>query len=150
MLTGLAHGLRISELLAIRGTDISKGYLTVKRLKGSKKTCQPIVRSDDVLFDCSSILELAKTKGDGVLFNWSRQYMDVLFKKYGSMAGIHPNKCHSHAAMKHSLAMSLWSETHSVGDIQNYLGHRAASSTMCYLYEANAEKVQNAVANIKW
>ena len=38
MLVGLLHGLRVSEMLAIRGRDICDGRLSVKRLKKSRAT----------------------------------------------------------------------------------------------------------------
>ena len=37
------HGLRASEVAGIRLDDIENGHLTVARLKGSLRTCQPIV-----------------------------------------------------------------------------------------------------------
>ena len=40
MLVGLLHGLRVSEMLAIRGRDVCDGKLSVKRLKKSRATFQ--------------------------------------------------------------------------------------------------------------
>ncbi len=144
---GLWHGLRVSEILKIKGTDIVDGQLSVKRLKRSKATVQPIHVDADLLFDESPILELAR-QNKGRLFPFSRQRVDQFIRKYGKLAGIHPDKLHAHAVCKHSLAMLLWDQTHSLGQIQSYLGHRAASSTMCYLVEADARVAQAAVAGM--
>jgi integrase len=147
LVVGLWHGLRVSEILAIRGTDIVDGQLSVKRLKRSKATVQPIHVDGDPLFDESPILKLA-AENPGRLFEFSRQRVDQFIRKYGELSGIHPDKCHAHAVCKHSLAMLLWDSTHSLGQIQSYLGHRASSSTLCYLVEADARKAQAAVAGL--
>lgn len=145
LVVGLWHGLRVSEILAIKGTDIVDGQLSVKRLKRSKPTVQPIHVDPDPLFDESPLLEMA-AQNRRRMFHFSRQRVDQFIRKYGEVAGIHPDKLHAHAVCKHSLAMLLWDSTHSLGQIQSYLGHKAASSTMCYLVEVDAQKAQSAVA----
>jgi integrase len=163
LVVGLWHGLRVSELVgrkgytrkngaAIPGTpglcgrDIVDGQLSVQRLKKSKSTCQPIHKDADPLFDESPLLEMG-TDNPGRLFPFSRQRVDQFIRKYGQIAGIHPDKWHAHC-LKHSLAMLLWDATHNLGQIQSYLGHKAASSTLCYLAEADSQKAQAAVAGI--
>ena len=146
LVVGLWHGLRVSEIIAIKGSDIADGQLRVKRLKRSKPTLHLIHRDGDPLFDESPILDMAKANER--LFPFSRRRVDQFIKKYGEIAGIHPDKCHSHAVCKHSMAMLLWDHTHSLGQIQNYLGHKAASSTLCYLAEADSRKAAAAVAGI--
>jgi len=144
LVVGLWHGLRVSEILAIRGVDVVDGQLAVKRLKRSKSTCQPIHIDSDPLFDESPLVEMARAN-PGRLFNFSRQRVDQFIKIYGRVAGVHPDKLHAHAVCKHSLAMQLWDKTQSLGQIQSYLGHRSASSTMCYLVEVDARKAQSVV-----
>ena len=90
MLVGLLHGLRVSETLAIRGRDICDGKLSVKRLKKSRATLHALRIDRDVLFDESPLLALSKANPDTELFPWSRQYMDVVIKRYSALAGIHP------------------------------------------------------------
>src|ERR1039458_1661804 len=60
MLVGLLHGLRVSEMLAIRGRDICDGKLSVKRLKKSRATLHALRIDGDVLFDESPLLELSR------------------------------------------------------------------------------------------
>jgi integrase/recombinase XerD len=144
----LWHGARVSELINLRGTDVTPdGMVIVKRLKGSLTTMQPIRKDDDILFDESPILTLAQDRKTLRLFPYCRSYFNILMKKYGIEAGIHKSKLHIHA-LKHSLAMMLWDKSHSLGRLQSYLGHKAASSTLIYLYESNHLLGQQDVAGI--
>ena len=85
--------------------------------------------------------------GNSKLFPFSRQRADQFIRRYAQLAGIHPSKAHMHA-LKHSMAMLLWDKTQSLGQIQGYLGHKAASSTMCYLVEVDNRKAEMAVLDI--
>jgi integrase len=147
LVVGLWHGCRVSELVALKGTDIVDGQVVIRRLKGSKSTVQPIHKDADPLFDETPVLTMAQ-KNPGRLFPFSRQRFDVVIKKYGALAGIHPDKLHSHATCKHSIAMLIWDATQSVGQLQNYLGHVSSGSSLCYLAEVDARKAQAAVAGI--
>lgn len=149
LVTALWHGMRVSELINLRGTDItSDGEIIVRRLKGSNTTLQSVRRDSDPLFDGSPIIELARERRTLRLFPISRQHLDRIIKEYGLAAGIHPDKCHMHA-LKHSVAMLLWDVTGNLGQLQSYLGHKAASSTLVYLAEADARKAQTALAGIR-
>lgn len=150
MLTvSLWHGLRVSEIINLRGSDVTDdGSLIVKRLKGSNRTTQPIRRDPDPLFDESGLIALAQERGSLRLFEISRQHCDRLIKAYGTEAAIHESKLHWHS-LKHSCAMLLWGQTQSLGMLQSYLGHKSASSSLCYLYESDAQKAQNALAAVR-
>jgi len=113
MLVGLLHGLRVSEMLAIRGCDICDGKLSVRRLKKSRATLHALRFDSDPLFDESPLLKLAQANPDATLFRWSRQYMDIVLKRYAALAGIHPSKAHYHV-LKHSICVLLWQETHDL------------------------------------
>ena len=149
LLMGFVHGLRASEIVGILGRDVQDGFLSVQRLKGSEKTLQPIRSDSDPIFDCTPVLAMAAAAPDARLFPFCRQRIDQLVKRYGAMAGLHPDKCHAHAVTKHSLAMCLWEETHSLGQIQSYLGHKSSSSSLQYLREVDHTKAQDAVAGIQ-
>ena len=148
LLVGLWHGGRVSEVISLTGKDVFDGKIRLKRLKGSLTTCQPIHIDKDILFDESPILHLATTKGDIRLFPFSRQRVDQFIKYYAKKAGIHESKAHFHA-LKHSISMLLWAETKDLGQLQNYLGHKSASSSLIYLRETDATKAQKAIAGIK-
>jgi integrase/recombinase XerD len=150
LIVTLWHGLRVSEAIQIRATDICDGQLSVSRLKKSKATCQPIHRDADPLFDESPLLTMAASDpatSNSKLFPFSRQRADQFIRRYAQLAGIHPSKAHMHA-LKHSMAMLLWDKTQSLGQIQGYLGHKSASSTMCYLVEVDNRKAEMAVLDI--
>lgn len=149
LVVALWHGMRVSELINVRGTDVTAdGEVIVRRLKGSNTTLQPVRRDPDPLFDETPIITLAQERKTLRLFPISRQHFDRLIKQYGADAGIHPDKLHMHA-LKHSVAMLLWDVTGNLGQLQSYLGHKAASSTLCYLAEADARKAQAALAGIR-
>jgi len=149
MLVGLLHGLRVSETLAIRGRDICDGKLSVKRLKKSRSTLHSLRIEQDVLFDESPLLALAKASPDSEFFPWSRQYMDVLIKRYAGLADIHPAKRHYHV-LKHSICVLLWQETHDLNAIQDHVGHRSSSSTLVYLRSDAAQKAQTTIARMSF
>jgi len=149
MLVGLLHGLRVSETLAIRGRDICDGRVSVKRLKKSRPTLHALRIDSDPLFDESPLLELAKASPETELFPWSRQYMDVLIKRYAAIAGIHPAKRHYHV-LKHSICVLLWQETHDLNAIQDHVGHRSSSSTLIYLRADAALKAQSTVVSMSF
>jgi integrase len=149
LLVGLLHGLRVSETLAIRGRDICDGRVSVKRLKKSRPTLHALRIDSDRLFDESPLLELAKAKPETELFPWSRQYMDVLLKRYAALAGIHPAKRHYHV-LKHSICVLLWQETHDLNAIQDHVGHRSSSSTLIYLRADAALKAQMTVVGMSF
>jgi len=131
----------------LQGKDIFDGQIAIKRLKKSKPTLQPIHVDVDPLFDESPVLELARINR-GKLFHITRQRVDQLMKKYCEIAGIHPNKAHYHV-FKHSIAMALFDDAKSLGQVQSYLGHKAASSTLTYLYEADATKAHKVIEGMK-
>src|SRR5271169_3269746 len=149
LLVGLLHGLRVSETLAIRGRDICDGRLAVRRLKKSRPTLHALRIDSDPWFDESPLLELSKASPEAELFPWSRQYMDVLVKRYAALAGIHPAKRHYHV-LKHSICILLWQETHDLNAIQDHVGHRSSSSTLIYLRADAAEKAQSTIARMSF
>lgn len=115
LVAALWHGMRVSELINLRGTDVTDdGAVIVRRLKGSRTTLQPVRRDDDPLFDETPIVALAQERKTLRLFPVSRQHFDRLIKQYGANAGIHPDKLHMHA-LKHSVAMLLWDATGTSG-----------------------------------
>jgi hypothetical protein len=48
------------------------------------------------------------------------------------------------------MAVMLWNHTaRNIGLLQRHPGHKSASSSLIYLYQANAEKAAAAVAEIR-
>lgn len=141
ILVGFWHGLRVSELVSLRGRQIQDGFLSVKRLKRSKKTIQPLVFNTDPVFDeLTPLTELCKTIGDDeLLFPMTRDGVLKLMKRAGKVAGVPVHLCHPHA-LKHTIAMTMMrSKKKNVKEIQEYLGHVEGKNTMKY-FEATMEE----------
>lgn len=160
LVSALWHGLRISEVTGqflddpkhskyhpgLCGIDICDGKVSTFRLKKSNATIHPVHFDADPLFDESPIIPLA-AENPGRLFKFSRQRADQFIKRYARLAGLHPSKAHMHA-LKHTIAMFIWDATHSLGQIQGYIGHKSPSSTMCYLVESDKRKAEMVVAEM--
>lgn len=142
------HGLRISEVVGhegverkvkgktrmifpLRGVDIRDGQIVVQRLKGSKKTEQPLGYSDDPLFDEKTPLEELARHNPGILFPITRQAAWKFFQRYGLEAGIWKSKAHPHI-QKHSIAMHGIKQA-GIENMRQFLGHESMASTGRYL-----------------
>ncbi len=132
LVVALAHALRVSEAIEVRGTDIQDGKLAVARLKKGKDTLQPIRQNDDPLFDESAILAFEGSPER--LFNFSRQRADVFIKKYCKLSGIHSAKAHMQsAAFFRNTAMGKPGETRGqTGRSRSFLvlGHEGEASLL--------------------
>ena len=138
-------GLRITEVLNIKGRDVCDGQLFVRRLKRSNPTTHKVHVDADPIFDASPLLELARQNPDSRLFDFTSQWINRLLKRWATEAGIHLAKAHTHV-FKHSICMALWQETKDLSAIQDYVGHKAPSSTLVYMRHDAAAKAQAAVA----
>lgn len=133
ILVAFWHGLRASELVGIKAKDVEDGYLTVKRLKGSLKTKQPLISHKDSMFDeRAGLFELLEgMHSNQTLFSVTRGQFWRIVRKHGLAAGLARHKAHPHA-LKHTIA----SQTIATAGIENtrqWLGHKSISSTGSYL-----------------
>lgn len=130
LLVSYCHGLRVSEMLALTGNNFKDSYLTVKRLKGSLKTRQPIWTEEKDAID-----KLCTKVGDGLLFpskaKHPRHQVIYFMKKYGKLAGIPEYKLHPHV-LKHSIAVHSIKKA-GIEYVKKYLGHKNGNSTLQYL-----------------
>jgi len=124
------HGLRASETISLTSANIRDGFLTVQRLKGSKKTTHRLFANES---EALTALAAEKVSGGTTerLFPICRQHFWRLVQKYGKQAGIPQHLCHPHIA-KHSIAMH---SIHQAGieNVRTFLGHVSIASTGCYL-----------------
>ena len=144
ILVAYRHGLRASEIVgprAITNRDVRDGEITVRRLKGSMKTTQPLVSSPDPLFDEKAPLEMLAAKTQGVLFPIDRHTYWWFFQKYGIEAGIARSKSHPHIA-KHSIAIHGIKAGVGIENLRQYLGHKSLASTGAYLRVTDDEASQ--------
>ena len=148
LVLGYVHGLRISEVCALTpGNFKSAGHLTVQRLKGSMRTTQPLIESENELLNEKAAIE-AWIKAFSVrqrIFGIQRSMLSKLFEKYARLAGVPAHLRHFHV-LKHSIAMH---GIHTgIENVRQYLGHKSISSTGIYLQVDDAqasEAVQSAL-----
>lgn len=139
LLVTFNHGLRVSETLALGPANLVSGFLDVQRLKGSRRTRQPLLPTE-----AAALTELAKQNG-GRFFTCDRTTFWRRMKKYGAMAGLPEFKCHPHA-LKHSTGRLGYEGGMGIPELQAYLGHINGKNTMVYL-EADEETAAAAFKN---
>lgn len=144
ILTAWTFGLRVSELLGIKREHVKDGFLTVKRLKHSKQTTQPIYDNQEEVFSArSALIELAaKTPRNQKLFRIGRKQFWRLIQEHGQVAGIPRHKLHPHA-LRHSCAMQLI-DSAGIHRTQAWLGHKSMASTGVYLNPSDKEVAEAA------
>ena len=117
-----AHGLRVSEALSLRSTDVECGFLTIQRLKGSQKTTQKL------LVDLSPYIAAPTYR----LFPVSRSSVFLHFRRAAAKVGLHPHLRHPHC-LKHSTAHWLLNAGTPLQVASQWLGHSSLTSTAQYL-----------------
>lgn len=127
------HGLRASEVIAITANSIKDGYLTVKRLKGSLKTVQPLISHADpllnerkLLFDYTRELPVNQR-----LFRVNRTTFWRIIQRHAKTAGIPAHKAHPHT-LKHTIAAQSI-QSAGIENTRQWLGHKSIASTGEYL-----------------
>jgi site-specific recombinase XerD len=137
ILVGYLHGLRVSEIINLTDKNIENGELTVQRLKGSKKTCQPLVKHSDPLFnEWAAFTQLEQgQKLNGRIFPITRQRFWKIVKMHSQRAGL-GNKVTPHS-LKHTTAKLALRNGMPLDELKEYLGHRSLSSTGAYLQADN-------------
>jgi integrase len=133
ILIGFWHGLRASEVVQLTPDNFHDGFITVQRLKGSKRTTQPLVADNNPLLDeRQGVFEyLPKFAPEQRLFKVGRQHFWRLFQLHAEQAGLPEHKRHPHC-LKHTIGGEM---IHSAGieNTRQYLGHESIASTGEYL-----------------
>lgn len=139
ILMAYSHGLRASEVLEITPDSVKDGLLEVRRLKGSLRTRQPLIVSEEPLLDeAETWFDFTlKIPRNQKVFPISRQHFWRLMQRYAEAAGIPERKRHPHV-LKHTIALQT---IHSAGiqNVRQYLGHKSMASTGEYLKLTDAE-----------
>lgn len=133
------HGLRSSEVVGLKRENVSGGYLTCARLKGSLRTTHPLVESAEALFSERSALEsfIENLANSERIFPITRRQYGRLFHAYALRARIPEHLAHPHI-LKHSIAMQTI-QSAGIENVRQYLGHKSISSTGAYLKVTDAE-----------
>ena len=163
ILLAYRHGLRASEVcgLKLADVDLKAGSMSIRRLKGSLHTIQPLYqhRGQPLLDETAALRTwLHKRPADGSDYLFTSQKGGKLgrtqffrnFQTVAENAGLEVQKRHPHV-LKHSLASHLVSGNANLALIRQALGHRSISSTMLYIGTSDsqaAEALQKALMGL--
>lgn len=144
----LATGLRLSELVNIKKTDIKEGILRVIG-KGNKERFIPLAnRATRALKEYLVV----KTNFDGdYLFVTERNAkfnttaMTHLVKKYLKKAKLDEYSTHK---LRHTAASEWYNNGTDIKEIQELLGHTSIATTQIYVHSTKNKK--DIVNNIRW
>ena len=145
ILLAYRHGLRISELIDLRLSDIDlqAGRINCRRLKGSLQNIHPI--EGDELRHIKRWLRIRNTPSSDYLFTSergtpiTRQAAWRVFKEAGKKAQL-DIEVHPHM-LKHSCGYYLADKGCDTRLIQEYLGHKNIQNTVRYT-QTNAKRFE--------
>lgn len=154
------HGLRASEVCGLKLSDIDlkAGSISIRRLKGSLQTVQPLYphRGQPLLDEITALRSWLKARtadGSDFLFTSQKggrldrtQFFRV-FQAIAESAGLPREKRHPHV-LKHSLASHLVAGNVNLALIRQALGHRSITSTMQYVGTSDGQAAEAAQAGL--
>ena len=126
-------------------TDESTGVVKVRIPKAKRGQARSYVinKSLNPVLDLTPLIELAARRGSAKLFGGlTRNYLHRVIKRYARLAGLLAEMVHCHT-IRHTTAMRIWNETHSLGAITGYLCHSSPASAYPYLREHDASLAEN-------
>ena len=163
ILLAYRHGLRASEVCGIKlaDVDLKSGSISIRRLKGSLHTIQPIYqhRGQPLLDETAALRAwLRKRSADGSDYLFLSQKGGKLgrtqffrnFQTVAESAGLPIEKRHPHV-LKHSLASHLVAGNANLALVRQALGHRSINSTLQYVGTSDsqaAEALQKALMGL--
>jgi len=132
ILVSFWHGLRASEAIGLRVSDVRDGYIKIARLKGSLRTIQKLIEHpEELLNEKSGLTAWIRGKaGSERLFPITRQHFGRIVHAHCATAGIPAHRAHPHV-LKHSCAQYVIRAGIYVA--QQHLGHKSLASTGAYL-----------------
>jgi site-specific recombinase XerD len=136
ILLAYRHGLRASELVALRVTDLdrSAGTIYCRRAKGSRSTLHPM-KADEVVA-VERVLRERKRRSSAYVFEsdrsekMSRSAFWRIVSQAGKRAGL-PVKAYAHQ-LRHACGYYLANKGCDLRLIQDYLGHKQIQNTVRY------------------
>lgn len=163
ILMAYRHGCRASEVcgLLMSDLDLKNRSVTLRRLKGSIRTTQPLYehRGRPLLDEVVALRAWFRQRpddGSGFVFTSQRggrldrtQFFRV-FQSVAEAAGLPADKRHPHC-LKHSLASHLVAGNVNLALVKQALGHKSISSTMKYIGTTDgqaASAVRGALMNL--
>jgi site-specific recombinase XerD len=158
ILLAYRHGLRASEVcgLKLADIDLKAGSISIRRLKGSLQTVQPLHahRGKPLLDEMSALrawLRVREQDGSDYLFTsqkggrLDRTTFFRIFQTIAEAASLPVEKRHPHI-LKHSLASHLVAGNVNLALIRQALGHRSINSTLKYIGTSDGQAAEAAQA----
>jgi integrase len=150
------HGLRMSEVCALRLADIRDGSLSVQRRQGSLKTVQSLHRDrrEPLLDEATAIQQWLKqrpnVRSDALFISRNGGALDKAqffknFRAAAKAAGLPTAKSHP-GILRYSLVSHLAARNINLALIANALGHRSINSTLKYVKATEREKKADSFA----
>lgn len=121
------YGLRISEVLNIESSDVSKaGYIKIKGLKNSNsRIVRPVNYMDFWVYRCKHLLPIVNTYSR---FYFYRKYKELgLSLKYAGRV----NNSVTHL-FRHEVVNELQRSFNEISTTQKFIGHKNIKNTMRY------------------
>lgn len=158
ILLAYRHGLRASEVCGLKLTDVDlkAGSVSIRRLKGSLQTVQPLYahRGQPLLDEITALrvwLRERRSDGSDYLFTsqkggkLDRTQFFRIFQTVAETAALPIEKRHPHS-LKHSLASHLVAGNVNLALVKQALGHKSISSTMEYVGVSDGQAAEAAQA----
>jgi type 1 fimbriae regulatory protein FimB len=138
------HGMRASEVcgLELKDLDLKNGEITIRRLKGSLKTTQPLadLQGHPLLSEKRVLRAWLAERGEHpsrYVFGsqksgkMHRSQFYRIFAAAAEKAGLPEDRRHPHV-LKHSLGVALVEANVNLAIIKRALGHKSVASTAIY------------------
>jgi integrase len=137
------HGLRVSEVISMKGTQVVGGRLYVKRLKGSLATDQPMLANEREALEARAI-----EVGNGLMFPICRRTAWRRIKLLMREVGLVSAKPRTYAfhSLKHSTGKLASERGMQMPKLQQWMGHKSLNSTAAYTKCDDNEAYQAFVA----
>ena len=144
VLLAFRHGMRASEVcgLEMKDIDLKNGEITIRRLKGSLRTTQPLadLQGQPLLSEKRVVRAWLAERGNHpskYVFTSQksgrvhRSQFYRIFSNAAEAAGLPADKRHPHC-LKHSLAVLLVEANTNLATVRVALGHKSIASTAIY------------------
>lgn len=155
ILTAFSHGLRASEVCALRLSDVNDGHLMIRRLKGSNHTLHQLVphRGQPLLDEVKALKEWLAVRhtdcGDALFPSQKGGCMSAtqfyrIFRAVAEEVGLPRTKQHPHV-LKHTTCTELIRHDMNLAKVAAFVGHANIGSTMRYVSISDAEASREAI-----